>query len=161
MARTDDCNTAVSSELKYRGDVLPCSASYVEQGVTDPQSYVDEKERAFEALSGQTGILALESKECEFIVGFGDALFIRNLEFWLVSELCWAGDLERLIRYSMKVATNEEVAAVMYCVVSALATIHSFGIYHGYLKLENMLVDRRLKLVKLCDFGSSKIEILG
>lgn len=100
--------------------------------------------------------LRLLSPKCEFITHFVDAFVLRSTSVWLVSERCRPGNLGALI-LTEEVSTNE-LAAILYCVASALRVIHSFGVYHGDIKPSNLLIDRKAGVVKVCDFGLTDYE---
>jgi serine/threonine protein kinase len=49
------------------------------------------------------------------------------------------------------------VKLYIYQICRALAFIHSTGICHRDIKPQNLLLDPRSHVVKLCDFGSAKV----
>lgn len=53
------------------------------------------------------------------------------------------------------------VKLYMYQVLRSLAYIHSLGICHRDIKPQNLLLDPRTGVLKLCDFGSAKILVAG
>lgn len=53
------------------------------------------------------------------------------------------------------------VKLYMYQVLRSLAYIHSLGICHRDIKPQNLLLDPRNGVLKLCDFGSAKILVPG
>jgi serine/threonine protein kinase len=77
-----------------------------------------------------------------------------------VTELCEGGDMLQLLNANR--LTPEIVREVMTQLFSAIKYIHSFNILHRDLKLENMVIVKKLKKdkldkinVKLIDFGIS------
>jgi serine/threonine protein kinase len=56
---------------------------------------------------------------------------------------------------------EEKIKSYMNDILEALAYLHEKGIVHGDIKLENMLINRsegeKIPVVKLCDFGLSRI----
>ncbi|KAG5059985.1 Shaggy-related protein kinase zeta [Glycine soja] len=49
-----------------------------------------------------------------------------------------------------------------YQIFRGLAYIHTApGIYHRHVKPQNLLIDRLIHQVKLCDFGSAKVLVLA
>lgn len=53
------------------------------------------------------------------------------------------------------------VRCYMYQICRSLAHIHSLGICHRDIKPQNLLLNPRSHVVKLCDFGSAKILVPG
>lgn len=53
------------------------------------------------------------------------------------------------------------VKLYMYQILRSLAYIHSLGICHRDIKPQNLLLDPRTGVLKLCDFGSAKILVPG
>ncbi|WFD35609.1 hypothetical protein MCUN1_002467 [Malassezia cuniculi] len=53
------------------------------------------------------------------------------------------------------------VKLYIYQVLRSLAYIHSLGICHRDIKPQNLLLDPRTGVLKLCDFGSAKILVPG
>lgn len=69
-------------------------------------------------------------------------------------ELCAGGDLLNYVRKRKKL--DENVAKVLFKqVIEGLGYIHSKGILHRDIKLDNILLDAKGK-VKIADFGVSK-----
>ena len=53
------------------------------------------------------------------------------------------------------------VKLYMYQIMRSLAYIHSMGICHRDIKPQNLLLDPRTGVLKLCDFGSAKVLVPG
>jgi len=53
------------------------------------------------------------------------------------------------------------IRVYVYQMCRALAYVHSLGICHRDIKPQNLLLDPRTHVVKLCDFGSAKILVKG
>jgi len=53
------------------------------------------------------------------------------------------------------------VRLYMYQIFRALAYIHSLGVCHRDIKPQNLLINPRTGVLKLCDFGSAKILVPG
>ena len=53
------------------------------------------------------------------------------------------------------------VKLYMYQIMRSLAYIHSLGICHRDIKPQNLLLDPRTGVLKLCDFGSAKVLVPG
>lgn len=72
----------------------------------------------------------------------------------LVMELCAGGDLLNYVRKRRKL--DEDVAKLIFKqLIEGLSYIHSKGIIHRDIKLDNILLDGKGK-VKIADFGVSK-----
>ncbi|GLE11418.1 hypothetical protein PINS_up023834 [Pythium insidiosum] len=81
------------------------------------------------------------------------------LDDWLclTMEHCAGGDLYSFLEAQPEQRLRNERHALMLWrqVVSAVAFLHSVGIAHRDLSLENVLLDERHQHAKLCDFGLS------
>ena len=87
-----------------------------------------------------------------------DELFL-NLVLEFVPETVY-----RASRHYTKVKQSMPILLVklyMYQVLRSLAYIHSLGICHRDIKPQNLLLDPRTGVLKLCDFGSAKILVPG
>lgn len=70
----------------------------------------------------------------------------------------------RASRFFAKLKTSMpmlEVKLLTYQMFRSLAYIHSLGICHRDIKPQNLLLDPRTGVLKLCDFGSAKILVTG
>ena len=73
-------------------------------------------------------------------------------------------NMYRIIRYYRKINTNFPTILLKiysYQLLRSLAYIHGKGICHRDIKPQNVLVNPRSHLVKLCDFGSAKKLVRG
>ena len=87
-----------------------------------------------------------------------DELFL-NLVLEFVPETVY-----RASRHYTKVKQTMPILLVklyIYQVLRSLAYIHSLGICHRDIKPQNLLLDPRTGVLKLCDFGSAKILVPG
>jgi serine/threonine protein kinase len=70
-------------------------------------------------------------------------------------ELCAGGDLLTYVRKRRKL--NENIAKIFFKqIVEGLGYIHSKGILHRDIKLDNILLDSKGK-IKIADFGVGKL----
>lgn len=94
------------------------------------------------------------------IVKFITASFIDQrqssgrAEYLLVTELCKGGSLYDCLDQQLEPPT---VLKIMYQATRAVAHLHSQGINHRDIKVENFLIGSD-GLLKLCDFGSATTE---
>ena len=91
--------------------------------------------------------------------------FIDSKNIYIVTEFSDEGDLFKRME-SMSYFSEKIVCHIMRQILSAVAYLHSKNIFHGDLKLENILIDSASHLndqrreffdIKLIDFGCSKI----
>ena len=73
---------------------------------------------------------------------------------WLVTELCSGGELFDYLAEKGRLS-EEETRVIFGQLCLAVAYVHSKGIVHRDLKLENVLLDERCR-VKLGDFGFTR-----
>lgn len=94
------------------------------------------------------------------VVKFISASFIDQrqssgrAEYLLVTELCKGGSLYDCLDQQLEPTT---VLKIMYQATRAVAHLHSQGINHRDIKVENFLIGSD-GLLKLCDFGSATTE---
>ena len=93
-----------------------------------------------------------------------DEVYESNNELYIVQELCDGGDLfDRLDQQPRNHFTEEQCASIVKQMLSSVRYLHSKGIIHRDLKLENFLFstnDEHSDL-KLIDFGLSKHFVAG
>ena len=85
---------------------------------------------------------------------------LENEEFlYIIMERLNGGDLYEYLKKNKNVITEERVRIIFYSVLLAINYIHSFGIVHRDIKLNNILLveDSLHSKVKLIDFGFAKI----
>ncbi|XBW35447.1 hypothetical protein QEN19_001013 [Hanseniaspora menglaensis] len=77
------------------------------------------------------------------------------LEVLIIMELCPNNSLLDYMNERLITKLSElEILTVMYDVTKAIYHMHSFGLIHKDIKIENVLVDKNWRF-KLCDFGST------
>jgi len=96
-------------------------------------------------------------------VGF--SAYIQKEEVFLNLVLEYVPEtVYRATRHYTKVKQTMPMLLVklyMYQILRSLAYIHSLGISHRDIKPQNLLLDPRTGVLKLCDFGSAKILVPG
>ena len=100
----------------------------------------------------ETSIMKTVSK-CDYVVKLFET-FETNKHICIVMEYICAGNLLTYIRKRSKL--NEHHAKIIFKQIAlGLHHIHSNGIVHRDIKLDNILIDLN-NIVKICDFGVSK-----
>ncbi len=74
-----------------------------------------------------------------------------NENNWIDSEFCGCGSLKDI---SLPVSSHQQINRIAYQTCLAIERMHTLGIIHRDLKIENVLFDNQ-GIVKLCDFGSA------
>lgn len=112
------------------------------------------QEEAIESLEREASMLAKGSQGSDYIVQFICALRTPT-KFYLITELCQPGNLGMALSFRRRLLCEVEVQSVVFCVLSALVHLNSLHMYHGDVKLDNLLLDQR-GVVKICDFGNAR-----
>lgn len=117
-------------------------------------------EKVGSVLSREYEILK-ELQNTRHSVQMKDCFFTKNENGKLVQNIVLeylTSSLDTFIRdlhHKRNILPEDEIRLTMFQVFTGLAEIHAKGIVHRDLKPENVLMDRS-KVVKICDFGSSK-----
>ncbi|XP_066910104.1 serine/threonine-protein kinase Nek8-like [Clytia hemisphaerica] len=85
--------------------------------------------------------------------------FLEDNVFNIVMEYAAGGNLYDYLHQRQKedrFLEEEEVTKFFVQIVRALHHIHRYYILHRDMKTHNILLDRRKKVIKICDFGISK-----
>ena len=86
--------------------------------------------------------------------------YSTKTEFSFITEICSDGELYKEIK-ERGPFTERYSAYVMYQIFSGINYCHKINIIHRDLKPENILISKRDKnnypLIKICDFGTSKL----
>ena len=82
-------------------------------------------------------------------------VFESDKDLHIVMEYAGCGDLLHYIRKN-KCLSEHEAKIIMRQIIYGLGHIHSRSVLHRDIKLDNILLDKD-KIVKICDFGVSKI----
>ena len=83
-------------------------------------------------------------------------VFESDKNFLMVLEYAGGGDLLHYVREKGKLK-EEEAKKIFKQIVQGAISIHEAGILHRDFKLDNILLDSRYSIIKICDFGVSKI----
>ena len=86
--------------------------------------------------------------------------FFENVDYiYIIMEHCSGGDLFSFIKSRNFMLKEEKVVVIMYKLCKAVYYLHSYGIAHRDIKLENVLLTTESEDadVRLLDFGLSKI----
>jgi serine/threonine protein kinase len=79
-------------------------------------------------------------------------------EMLILNELCEGGTLIDLVEQHNQVLSEQQILSILKQVIQGLKHMHSLGIAHRDIKIENILLhDHKFKLA---DFGSASIEVL-
>ena len=87
-------------------------------------------------------------------------VFETNENFLIVMEYLPGGDLLSYIKTTNRIP-EEQCKNFFYQIVLGLSAIHKCEILHRDIKLDNILIDKSLRFLKICDFGVSKIVQKG
>jgi serine/threonine protein kinase len=74
----------------------------------------------------------------------------------LVMEYCATGDLLHFVKRKDKL-TEIEAKRMFKQIIMGARECHEHNVLHRDFKLDNILIDRHLKQIKICDFGVSKL----
>lgn len=90
-------------------------------------------------------------------------LFESPTTLWLILELVDGGDLRSFLNANRKTYTEEQAARHLKQILSGVHYLHSKGVVHRDLKLENILLKRTEDSyeVKIADFGLSALVRIG
>ncbi len=80
--------------------------------------------------------------------------YIKDTDFWLVLEYCYAGSVQDIIKMTNRTLTKVQIAAVCYAVLKGLEYLHDTRKIHRDIKAGNILLDHHGN-AKLADFGVS------
>ncbi|OII78199.1 protein kinase domain-containing protein [Cryptosporidium andersoni] len=86
-------------------------------------------------------------------------IFEDNYYIYIVMDLLYGGELYHLLTRVNQKLDEKLVALIFRQICEAVDYLHSIGVVHGDLKLENIMFSKqnRLDTVKLVDFGNSFI----
>ncbi|KAM9959024.1 hypothetical protein ACTFIR_000075 [Dictyostelium discoideum] len=100
----------------------------------------------------------LENYQNQSIVKFFES-FEKNGQLFMVMEFLHGGDCGSLLD-SLKTLEEHEAKNIIAQIVNGLEFIHSCGIIHRDLKLDNLIFDKN-GIIKIVDFGFSEIGFTG
>lgn len=101
-------------------------------------------------------LLVLMNFEHQHIVSFRN-VFVNKNSIVLEQEYCTC-DLSQVIKTISKPFTLNQIRKIISSVAEGLLFLHENDIIHRDIKPSNILIDENC-IVKLCDFGSSRIYI--
>ena len=94
-------------------------------------------------------------KQCDspYIVHYYDS-YIKNYQIWIILEYCDGGSLLELIKILPKSLNEEQIASLIYMILTGLNFLHENKKIHRDVKTGNILLTRE-GIAKLGDFGVS------
>lgn len=87
-------------------------------------------------------------------------LFESPRHLMIVLEYAGGGDLLQLLRSRGRLS-EEEARPIFKQVVDAVIACHKEDVIHRDIKLDNILLNEEMTLIKLCDFGVSRVAKYG
>ena len=87
-------------------------------------------------------------------------LFESPKHLMIVLEYAGGGDLLQLLRTRGRIS-EQEARPIFKQVVDAVIACHTQDIIHRDIKLDNILLNEEMTLIKLCDFGVSRVAKHG
>lgn len=87
-------------------------------------------------------------------------VFETNEYFLIVMEYMQGGDMLNYIKRMDRIP-EEQCKKYFYQILLGLNAIHKCEILHRDIKLDNILIDKSLRFIKICDFGVSKLVNKG
>jgi serine/threonine-protein kinase NIM1 len=87
-------------------------------------------------------------------------LFESPKHLMIVLEYAGGGDLLQLLRTRGRLS-EQEARPIFKQVIDAVMACHKEDIIHRDIKLDNILLNEEMTLIKLCDFGVSRIAKFG
>ena len=87
-------------------------------------------------------------------------VFESDENFLIVMEYLPGGDLLNYLKTNGKM-TEAACKKIFHQIILGAITIHRHGVLHRDFKLDNILLDKSLTSVKICDFGVSKLVHKG
>ena len=87
-------------------------------------------------------------------------LFESPRHLMIVLEYAGGGDLLQLLRARGRL-TEQEARPIFKQIIDAVIACHKEDIIHRDIKLDNILLNEEMTLIKLCDFGVSRIAKSG
>lgn len=94
-------------------------------------------------------------KDCDspYIVRYFGCYAKDNI-LWIVMEYCPGGSVKDVMRLCKRSLNEDEIAAILHCVVTGLVYLHAHKVLHRDVKASNILLSAD-GVAKLADFGVS------
>ncbi len=104
----------------------------------------------------------LQKLKHEYIVSFEDSFLVQEQTLVILMEFCEQGELRHLIKERSKKTPpeliHEDTIMMWFCQLTmALQYMHALKVLHRDLKSSNIFVTQDLSIVKLGDFGISRV----
>jgi serine/threonine-protein kinase SIK2 len=104
-------------------------------------------------------VYILKKLKSRFVVKILE-VFENNENFLIVMEYMQGGDLLNYLKLHGKMS-EDQCKKIFYQVVLGVQAVHKHGILHRDIKLDNILLDKSMNHIKICDFGVSKLVHKG
>lgn len=142
----------------YKGYKIGSKKDKVAIKIIDMSKYrTSKRQLPAEEISEEIDILERISKNCDGLLCLKDSFRIGE-EYWIVTELLDPKIYQELFDFmainpTYRTLTLREKRDILLNMAKSLKELHSFGIAHRDLKLENYMINRNDYSTKLIDYG--------